>query len=85
VVRVPLGVSGGPVGGYAKIMAENTHKKKRFELKRQKQSHEVLVYKERLMSMLSLDPPTTSHIITLMLFLIDQKTFLRSNEERGYS
>jgi hypothetical protein len=28
-----------------------------------------LVYKERLMWKLSLDPPTASHIIILMLFL----------------
>jgi hypothetical protein len=30
-------------------MAENTKKKKGFKIKTQKQSYEVLVYKERLM------------------------------------
>jgi hypothetical protein len=49
-------------------MAENTTKKG-VKIKTQKQSYEVLVYKERLMWKLSLDPPTTSHIVTLMLFL----------------
>jgi hypothetical protein len=50
VVRVLLGVRGGPVRGYAKIilvMAENT--KNGVKIKAQKQSYEVLVYKERLM------------------------------------
>jgi hypothetical protein len=50
---MPLGVCNGPVGGYAKIvflMAKNTKKKKKgVKLKTQKQSYEVLVYKERLM------------------------------------
>jgi hypothetical protein len=45
------------------------HKKKCVKIKTQKQRYEVLVYKERLMWKLSLDPPTTSHIIILMLFL----------------
>jgi hypothetical protein len=46
------------------------HKKiKGVEMKIQKQSYEVLVYKERLMRKLSLDTPTASHIIILMLFL----------------
>jgi hypothetical protein len=43
--------------------------KKGVKLKIQKRSYEVLVYKERLMRKLSLDPPTSSHIIILMLFL----------------
>jgi hypothetical protein len=52
VVCVPLGVHGRPVGWYAKIilvMAENTKKKKGVTIKAQKQSYEVLVYKDRLM------------------------------------
>jgi hypothetical protein len=48
------------------VIAEN-EKKKRVKMKTEKQSYEVLVYKDRLK--LSLDPPTTSHIIILMLFL----------------
>jgi hypothetical protein len=44
-------------------------KKKGVKIKSQKQSNEVLVYKERLMCKLSLDPPTNSHIIIVMLFL----------------
>jgi hypothetical protein len=40
-------------------MAENT--KKGVKIKTQKQNYEVLVYKDRLMWKLSLDPPTTSH------------------------
>jgi hypothetical protein len=35
----------------------------------QKQFYEVFVYKDSLMSKLSLDPPTTSHIINLTLIL----------------
>jgi hypothetical protein len=49
VVRVPLGLGGGPIGGYAKIilvMAEST--KKGVKIKTQKQSFEVLVNKGRL-------------------------------------
>jgi hypothetical protein len=46
------------------------HKKKKgLKMKTQKQSYQVLVYKERLMSKLSLDLTTTSHIIILTLFL----------------
>jgi hypothetical protein len=45
------------------------HPKKGVKIKTRKQSYEVLVYKERLIWKLSLDPPTTSHIIILMLFL----------------
>jgi hypothetical protein len=48
---------------------KHTQKKKGVKIKTQKQSYKVLVYKERLMRKLSLDPPTTSHIIILMLFL----------------
>jgi hypothetical protein len=44
-------------------------KKKGVKIKTQKQSYEVLVYKERLMWKLSLDPPTISHIIILIMFL----------------
>jgi hypothetical protein len=58
--------------GYAKIilaMAENTHTKKLVKITTQKQSYGVLVYKQRLMWKLSLDPPTTSHLIILMPFL----------------
>jgi hypothetical protein len=44
-------------------------KKKGVKIKSQKQSYEVLVYNERLTWKLSLDPPITSHIIILMLFL----------------
>jgi hypothetical protein len=67
--RTPGGTR-GTGWGYAKIilaMAENT--KKGVKIKTQKQSYEVLVYTERLMWKLSLDPPTTSHIIILMLLL----------------
>jgi hypothetical protein len=35
----------------------------------QNQSYEILVYREKLTRKLSLDPPTTSRIIILMLFL----------------
>jgi hypothetical protein len=46
------------------------HKKKKgVKIKTQKQSYEVLVYKERLVRKLSLDLPAISHIIILMLFL----------------
>jgi hypothetical protein len=61
--------------GYAKIilvMAENTKgKKKAVKIKTQKQSYEDFgLQRERLMCKLSLDPPTTSHIIIVMLFLL---------------
>jgi hypothetical protein len=45
------------------------HLKKGVKIKTQKQSYEVLVYKERLVRKLSLDPPITSPTIILMLFL----------------
>jgi hypothetical protein len=41
VVRVALGVRGNNIGNGGK-------QKKRFKIKTQKQSYEVLVYKERL-------------------------------------
>jgi hypothetical protein len=63
VVGVPLGVRENNIGNGAK------HTKKGVKIKTQKQSYEVLVYKVRLMLKLSLDPPTISHIIILMLFL----------------
>jgi hypothetical protein len=61
VVRVPLGVRENNIGNGGKHT-----KKKGVKIKIQKQSYEVLVYKERLMS---LNPPTTSHIIIVMLFV----------------
>jgi hypothetical protein len=51
-------------------MAKDTRKKKGVKIKTQKQSYEVSVHKESLMCKLSLDPPTTSHIIIVMLFLL---------------
>jgi hypothetical protein len=45
------------------------HQKKGVK-KTKKQSYEVLVYKERLMRKLSLDPPSTSHVIILILFYL---------------
>jgi hypothetical protein len=51
VVRLLLGIRGGPVG----VRENNTgnggkqKKKKRAKIKTQKQSYEVLVYKDRLM------------------------------------
>jgi hypothetical protein len=43
---------------------------KAVKIKTQKQSCEVLFYKERLMWKLSLDPPTTSHIIILTVLIL---------------
>jgi hypothetical protein len=62
------------LGGYGKIIlviAENAKKKKGVKIETQKQSYEVSVYRERerLMCKLSLDPPTASHTIIVMLFL----------------
>jgi hypothetical protein len=49
VVRVPLGVRGGPVWGTQKGNGGKHKKKKRtVKIKTQKQSYEVLVYKEGL-------------------------------------
>jgi hypothetical protein len=42
--------------------------KKIVKIKKQKQSYEVLVYKDKLMQNLSLDLPTTSHILILFLY-----------------
>jgi hypothetical protein len=50
------------------LIARNTKTKKK-RIKTQEQSYEVVVYNESVMRKLSLDPPTTSHIIILMLFL----------------
>jgi hypothetical protein len=58
-----LGASENNIGSGGK------HQKKGVKINAQKQSYEVLVYKDRLMRKLSLDPPTTSHIIILMFFL----------------
>jgi hypothetical protein len=70
VIRVTLEVRGGSVGGIRKNNIGNggkhQNKKKEVEIKTQKQSYEVLVYKG---TKLSLDPPTSSNIIILMLFL----------------
>jgi hypothetical protein len=65
VVCIPLGVCENTIGNGGK----HQKKKKGVKIKTQKQSYEVLVYKERLKWKLSLDPPTASHIIILMLFL----------------
>jgi hypothetical protein len=69
VVRVPLGFAEYRLGVRENTIGNGRKHKKGVKIKTQKQSYEVLVYKERLMYKLSLDPPTTSHIIIVMLFL----------------
>jgi hypothetical protein len=61
-----LGVRENNIGNGEK----HAKKKGGVKIKTQKQSYEVLVYKKRLMWKLSLDPPTTSHTMILMLFFL---------------
>jgi hypothetical protein len=62
MLHLPLEVRGNNIDDGGK-------QKKEVKIKTQKQSYEDLLYKERLMGKLSLDPPTTSHIIIFVLCL----------------